>query len=126
MTDYNWFSDTSIEVAVDGIRAEAKKWFELSDRMSGVASQTANQRLEMSAFAVTDLTGPVTAADLKSAYDKMQHWLDNLFRQAGTEFEHFGEALKKVADWYERADENSAESFDEVAASLPNQPLHRR
>ncbi len=115
MTDYNWFSEEAIEVAADGLREEAKKWFAMSDRMAGVATLTAGQNLELSAFAVTDVTGPVTAFDLKHGYDKMHDLLTELFRQAVGEFESLGEALNACADWYETTDANRAQDFDAIA-----------
>ena len=72
-----------------------------SDRMGTVSTNAADQNLEATAFAVTDLTGPVTTADLKSGYDKMYSWLNALFKQVITEFDSFGDALGKCADWYE-------------------------
>ncbi|GAB3982629.1 hypothetical protein V1634_25830 [Plantactinospora veratri] len=117
MTDVNWFSKAQVEVAVEGIRAEGKKWFDLSDQMAGVATLAEAQRLEVTAFAVTDLSGAVTALDLKNGYDRMHQLLNDLFRQAVKEFDSFGQALYKVADWYQTADANSAKSFDEIATS---------
>jgi hypothetical protein len=117
VTDYNWFSRETVQVATEGIRAEAKKWYGLSDRMTTVSTLAADQNLELTAFAVTDISGPVTAADLKSGYDKMYNWLNALFKQAVTEFDTFGDALVKCADWYETSDANSAQNFDEIATS---------
>jgi hypothetical protein len=117
VTDYNWFSEEAIEVAADGLRAEAKKWFAMSDRMAEVATLAAGQNLELSAFAVTDITGPVTAFDLQHGYDKMHVWLTELFRQAVGEFESLGEALNTCADWYETTDANRAQDFDSIATS---------
>lgn len=118
MSDYNWFSDQAIQVAADGLRAEARKWHELADRMSTVSSNARGQGLQASAFAVTDaLTGAVTAADLKSAYDKMYDWLNTLFVQAAVEFDAMGSALGRNAEWYENADADSAQNFDAIAAS---------
>lgn len=117
MGDYNWFSEENIQVAADGIRAEGKKWFEFSDRMTTVSSAAKDQLLTPAAFVVTDITGPVTAMDLSSAYDQMHHWLSALFTQATGEFDNFGSALMKIADWYEQSDANSAQNFDEIATS---------
>ncbi len=117
MTDYNWFSEEVIEVAADGLREEARKWFEMSDRMARVATLAGGQNLELSAFTVTDVTGPVTASDLKHGYDRMHVWLSGLFRQAVGEFESLGEALNKCADWYETTDANRAQDFDTIATS---------
>ena len=117
MPDYNWYSDENIQAAADGIRKEGTKWFELSDRMSTVSGAAKDQTLQVTAFAVTDLTGPVTAYDLSSAYQKMYEWLNSLFSEGVTEMDKFGEALKKIGDWYEESDENSAQNFDEIATS---------
>lgn len=116
MTDYNWYSDEAVEVAADGIRKEAGKWFDFADRMNRVAALAAGQGLSVSAFAVTDVTGTVTASDLKQGYDRMQHWLTELFTQAGVEMEVFGQGLKRCADWYETTDANAAQDFDKIAA----------
>ena len=118
MGDYNWFSEENIQVAADGIRKEGTKWFELSDRMSTVSGAAKEQTLTVGAFAVTDaLSGPVTAFDLASAYQKMYDWLNGLFSEGVTEMDKFGDALKKIADWYEESDANSAQNFDEIATS---------
>lgn len=117
MTDYNWFSSGAIQVATEGLRAEAKKWYGLSQRMDVVSSNAANQALSVAAFVVTDLTGGVTAVDLKSGYDKMHDWITSLFKQAAVEFDSMGDALKKNADWYERADADSVQRFDSIASS---------
>ncbi|MGK5440418.1 hypothetical protein ACSNN7_01100 [Micromonospora sp. URMC 105] len=117
MTDYNWYSDQAVEVAVEGIRDEAKKWFDLSDRMARVAALAADQGLSSAAFSVTDLSNAVTAPDLQQGYEKMQFWLTDLFRQAVTEFDKFGGALKRCADWYEDTDVNAKHDFDQIASS---------
>ncbi|OJF10315.1 type VII secretion target [Couchioplanes caeruleus] len=117
MPDYNWFSDENIQVAADGIRAEAKKWYDLSDRMTTVSNAAKDQTLTVGAFVVTDISGVVTAADLSSAYNQMHTWLNGLFSQAVDEFDKFGKALMQIADWYEESDENSAQNFDEIASS---------
>ena len=117
MGDYNWFSAEAVEVAADGLRTEAKKWHSLADRMDGVSGIAQGQGLQPSAFVVTDaLTGLVTAGDLKSGYDKMYEWLNALFSQAVDQFDAMGAALNKNAEWYEQADENSAQNFDRIAS----------
>ncbi|HEV8569401.1 MAG TPA: hypothetical protein VGQ92_20355 [Actinoplanes sp.] len=115
MTDYDWMSKETVQVATEGLREEAKKWYGLSDRMVGVSQQASAQSLEASAFAVTDLTGPITTVDLKAGYDKMYDWLNALFKQAVTEFATFGDALVKCADAYESSDGRVAQDFDSIA-----------
>ena len=117
MTDFNWYAEGVVDVAVEGIRAEARKWYALADRMAAVSVSARNQSLQTSAFAVTDLAGPVTAVDLKTGYDKMYEWLNALFEQAAREFDAMGTALRKNADEYQEADNESAKSFDDIARS---------
>ncbi|MDT4992528.1 MAG: hypothetical protein QOH97_2420 [Actinoplanes sp.] len=117
MGDYNWFSHQNIEVAADGMRDEAKKWYRFSDDVTAVSSVAQSLNLEASAFAVTDISGVVSTFDLKAGYDKMYEWLNALFQQAATEFEGMGKALVKNAEWYERSDADSAQNFDQIATS---------
>lgn len=115
MTDFEWYAEGVVDVAVEGIREEARKWYGLTDRMESVSANARNQALEASAFAVTDLTGAVTAVDLKAGYDKMYDWLNSLFVQAAAEFESMATALRRNADAYQDADTQLAKSFDEIA-----------
>ncbi|MFC6022396.1 hypothetical protein ACFP2T_40355 [Plantactinospora solaniradicis] len=107
MGDYNYYSEKSIQVATEAIRVEAKKWHGLSDKMATISRETSNLDLEITAFLVTDATGAVTAYDLKHAYDQMHGLLDKVLKQAVTELDQFGNALYKIADWYEDSDQNS-------------------
>jgi hypothetical protein len=118
MSDYNWFSDQAIEVAVDGLEKEAAKWHGLATRMNAVAQSARDQSLQATAFVVTDaLTGAVTASDLKGGYDKMYDWLTSLFAQAAVEFDNMGDALTKNAKWYAESDADTAQNFDAIASS---------
>lgn len=115
MGDYNWFSEETVQVATEGLRDEARKWHGLADRMASVASLAAGQGLQPSAFSVI-VDGPIGAAttsDLNGGYQKMFDWLNALFQQGAVQFD----ALKHNADWYDDADANSAQNFDEIATS---------
>jgi hypothetical protein len=119
MPDYNWFGDEMVQVATEGLREEAKKWHDLADRMGDVSSAALAQSLQAPAFSVI-VDGPVgfaTTSDLNGAYQKMYDWLNSLFQQAVVQFDAMGAALKANADWYDDADENSAQNFDSIAAS---------
>lgn len=119
MPDYNWFSDEAVQVATQGLREEAKKWHGMADRMGTVSSAASLQSLQPAAFSVI-VDGPVgiaTTSDLNGAYQKMYDWLNSLFQQGVVQFDAMGEALKANADWYDDADENSAQNFDAIAAS---------
>jgi hypothetical protein len=113
--EYPYFTEEAIEVATEGIRAEAKKWFEFSDQMGNVATAMGGMTLSPAAFAVIDITGIMTTGDQSGSYTATQQWLTNLFRDATGKMERFGEALKKCADEYDRTDGQSAKSFDTIA-----------
>ncbi|MEU7906941.1 type VII secretion target [Actinoplanes sp. NPDC049118] len=117
MTDYPWHSQASIEVATDGIRAEAKKWYGFSDTMESITQAMAGMTLQPTAFAVIDASAAMTMADQHGAYSTTQTWLTELFRDASTKFNEMGDALKKNADEYDRTDGESADSFDKIANS---------
>lgn len=115
MSDYNYYSSHTIEVAVDAIRDEAKKWYALSERMAKVYQTTQSLELAPSAFTVIDPTiAGVAVADLKGAYDQMHARLLTLFKEATTQLDLFGDALRRAADAYERSDANSAINLKEI------------
>jgi len=116
--DYNWFSKQAVQVAVEGLRGEAGNWHDLSARMDKVRAGASAQTLKASAFSVIDVSTGATQSDLCNAYTKMHQQLVGLFGQATVEFDKFGEALSKWAQWYERADENSAQDFDAIARTM--------
>lgn len=117
MGDYDWFSEKNVQVATEGLREEAKKWHSLADRMTSVASLAAGQGLQPSAFSVI-IDGPIggaTTSDLNGGYQKMFDWLNALFQQGAVQFDAMANALKNNADWYDDADANSVQNFDEIA-----------
>jgi len=117
--DYNWFSNENVRVATEGLREEAKKWHGLADRMTSRDALAAGQGLQPSSFSVI-VDGPIgsaTTSDLNSGYQKMFDWLNALFQQGAVQFDAMADALKKNADWYDEADANSAQNFDEIATS---------
>lgn len=117
MSDYGHPSQHTIEVATEAIREDAKKWYGLSDRIEKVRQITDSLDLELPAFMVIEPnTGGITAADLKSAYDRMHGQLTTLFKQATTEFELFGAAMRRAADSYERSDTDSEVNLKQIWA----------
>ncbi|GAA4603706.1 uncharacterized protein YukE [Actinoplanes octamycinicus] len=117
-SDFAWYDPDVVEVAVEGLRDESRKWHDLSDRMGVVARRAQHLNLSESAFMVSDaLVGPVTAGDLLRGYTAMQDLLAGLFEQGVQQFESMADALRKNADEYEHADRASAKSFDDIAVS---------
>ncbi|BCJ47022.1 hypothetical protein GCM10010168_34580 [Actinoplanes ianthinogenes] len=117
MTDFDWYDPDVVEVAVDGLREESKKWFGLADRMTVVASQARLLALDSVAFAVTDVSGRATAADLQAGYEAMHSWLSRLFGEASDQFDAMAVALSSNADEYENGDNTSAKTFDDIATN---------
>jgi hypothetical protein len=114
MGEYNYFSAEAMAVATDAIRDQAKNWKNLSADMDGVRQTLAGFGLSLSAFAVTDLLAGSATVDLKAGYDQMHDFLNKLCTQAVHEFETFGNALNKAADWYEDSDANSVANLDQI------------
>jgi len=123
MTDYDWLSPKAIEVATNGIRAEAKKWYQLADEMAVIARTMESLTLQPSAFAVIDLVGAATTKDQHDAYAVTQDWLSQLFKEATQRFNEMGDALRRCADEYDRTDGRSAASFDQIARA--RRAVHR-
>jgi hypothetical protein len=117
MTDFDWYSPSSVEAATEGIRGEATKWYGFADTMETVAKAMAGMTLEPTAFAVIDVSTGLTMTDQHGAYSKTQWWLTDLFRDATNRFNELGDALKTIANDYERTDGRSAGSFDAIAKS---------
>jgi len=115
--EYPYFTEEAIEVATEGIRAEAKKWFDFSDQTGDIATAMGGMTLATTAFAVIDITGVMTSIDQSGSYTATQEWLTTLFRDAAGKMDRFGQALKKCADEYDRTDGQSAKSFDTIATS---------
>jgi hypothetical protein len=114
MGDYNYFSGEAMSAATDAIRDEAKNWKELSGEMDAVRQTVAGFGLTLPAFAVTDLMAGAATIDLKSGYDQMHSYLVTLCTQAAEQFEIFGNALTKAADWYEESDANAVVNIDQI------------
>jgi hypothetical protein len=115
--DYNYYTEAGIEAATDGIRAEAQKWYGFSDTMGTIKQAMEGLTLQPAAFAVIDVSGAMTMTDQIGAYNTTQGWLTGLFQDATTRFDEMGDALKKCAADYDRADGQSALSFDQIANS---------
>jgi hypothetical protein len=115
--EYPYYTDKAIEVATEGIRAEAQKWFGFSDQMREIGIAMSTMTIEPTGFAVVDISGVVTTPDQWGAYKTTQQWLTALFGDAIDKMERFGEALNKCADEYDSTDGQSAQSFDQIAKS---------
>ena len=117
MGDHNYYSSCEVRVATKGLRDAAASWHDFADSMVTVSTAASGLHLDVSAFVVIT-EGPVGLGDataLQAAYDGEFTKLNGLFKEAVTEFDAMGDALKGNADWYEDVDADSAQSFDDIA-----------
>ena len=89
-----------ITVVVEAVRAEARKWFKLSDRMRPVAATTEGLGLDASAFFI----GDANVALHHRVYSSYQEFMAGALRGAVEEFDQIGTVLLKIADSYDRAE----------------------
>ena len=117
MPDYDYYSPENVRVATDGLRESSAKWKTLSQRMAEVSTVAGQQTLQQSAFAII-VDGPIsgnTTLSLHHAYEQEFKKLTALYGEAEGQFQAMGKALERNAEWYEDADETSAQSFDGIA-----------
>lgn len=96
------------EIEPEDVRAEAKRWIDLADDMSKIHSKTGDLWLGVTAFMV-GVIGDVTPYP---AYSGFHDLMITRIGGGATEFEHIGQALKRLADEYEETDELSREAID--------------
>ncbi|MEU5908387.1 hypothetical protein ABZ780_28930 [Micromonospora sp. NPDC047467] len=90
-----------LNVITDALRAEGGKWLQLSDSAAVIKAAAEGLSLDASAFYIGDANVGVHSA----AYRDFHAFMVGLLTGATTEFEQVGEALRRVADAYDRADE---------------------
>lgn len=101
---------SQVTVITDALRAEGRKWRQLSDQMVPIKAATEGMELSMSAFFIGDLN-----AELHSgAYKQFQSFMVQILSGAVTEFDQFGGSLYKAADAYDNADEIIALDLNEL------------
>ncbi|MEU7800744.1 hypothetical protein AB0B10_15880 [Micromonospora arborensis] len=90
-----------LNVITDALRTEGGKWLRLSDSASAIKGTVEGLSLDASAFYIGDVNTGVHSA----AYGDFHAFMVTILAGAATEFEQVGEALRRVADAYDRADE---------------------
>ncbi|MFI6273129.1 hypothetical protein [Micromonospora zamorensis] len=90
-----------LNVITDALRTEGGKWLQLSDSATAIKGAAERLSLDASAFYIGDANAGVHSA----AYRDFHAFMVAIFAGAATEFEQVGEALRRVADAYDQADE---------------------
>ena len=91
----------AVGVITTALRTEANKWRDLSDQLAPVKSTVDNLGLDLSAFFIGDLSAGLH----KAYYDDYLAFMSRILGQGVVEFEQVADALIKIADEYDRADE---------------------
>lgn len=92
---------SNVTVITNALRAEGRKWHQLSDRIAAVKAAAEGLELSATAFFIGDANVQLHSA----AYDKFQSFMVHILSGAVTEFEQLGGSLYKAADAYDNADE---------------------
>ncbi|MGA3541043.1 hypothetical protein ACK8GE_17315 [Micromonosporaceae bacterium DT194] len=90
-----------LNVITDALRDERVKWLGLSDDMATVKGTAQQLHLDASAFFIGDANTVIHW----QAYRSFQEFMVSVLDGAAVEFEQIGEALRRIADAYDRADE---------------------
>ncbi|WP_018218102.1 hypothetical protein [Salinispora vitiensis] len=90
-----------LNVITEAIYNEGGKWFKLADQAANIKRAVEGLELDDSAFFI----GDANALLHSDAYRKFQSFLAGVLGGAAPEFEQIGEALRRMADEYDRADE---------------------
>ncbi|GAA0533390.1 hypothetical protein GCM10011581_18360 [Saccharopolyspora subtropica] len=105
---------TEFRSVFEWIRDEAQKWQKKADDAEPILRAVQSAYLSPTAFFVGDLMTLVPGsinADLEAEqYEEFRAYIERLLREAIIEFDQIGQALRKIADEYERTD--SANSID--------------
>lgn len=105
------------QVITAALRAEAPKWDEFAVEAASIRGAVESADLGLLAFFVGD---PVTlgialdAGVHKRAYDGFQSYMESVLRGAETEFGQIGDALIKIADAYDKAEEVCELNLNEI------------
>ncbi|MEU7922957.1 hypothetical protein [Micromonospora zamorensis] len=91
----------ALNVITDSLRDEGGKWLTLSDRVAAIKVAAEQLRLDPSAFFIGDANALIHSL----AYSDFHNFMVTVLNGAVTEFEQVGEALRRIADEYDRADE---------------------
>jgi hypothetical protein len=98
-------NDGQVQVVVDAVHAEARKWRRLSADMAAVHTDVSKLELNASAFFFADL---VSVEGHRAAYATFHAWYGQLLADASREFDEIGGALDTSADAYADADTRSS------------------
>ncbi|HEX5596380.1 MAG TPA: hypothetical protein VFX61_10235 [Micromonosporaceae bacterium] len=99
-----------VTVITDALRAEGRKWRQLSDQMATVKAAAEGLELSPSAFFIGDLNVGLHS----TSYDNFQSFMVHILSGAVTEFDQLGGSLYKAADAYDNADEVIALDLNEL------------
>jgi hypothetical protein len=91
-----------VTVITAAVRAEAKKWQELSDKAAPIKAAVDGLTLSASAFFIGEDWTPTVHAE---AYQGFQHFMAGILAGGVAEFDQLGAALNKIADAYDNADD---------------------
>jgi hypothetical protein len=90
-----------VHVITDAVLDEAKKWRDLSAKLSPIKGAVDGLTLDPSAFFVGS---DPSFVGYSASYDAFQRFMSNVLAGGVTEFDQLGGALDKIAKEYDKAD----------------------
>jgi hypothetical protein len=99
-----------VEVITSALRNEATKWRDLSDQVEPIKSAVDGLTLNAMAFYVGDLNAGPHAV----YYESYRSFMARILGQAQVEFEQVGDALTRIADAYDEADEVAELNLNDI------------
>ncbi len=100
----------ALNVITDSLRDEGGKWLTLSDQVAAIKVAAEQLHLDPSAFFIGDANALIHSL----AYKDFHTFMVAILSGAVTEFEQVGEALRRIADEYDRADEVISLDLNEI------------
>lgn len=100
-----------VTVVTSALRAEAKKWASISDRLMPIADAAINAGLSKSAFFPAP---PWDASAHSGAYNNFQQSMTDVLYEGVTECAQMSLVLKEIADNYDVSDEDAAQNLDKI------------
>jgi Excreted virulence factor EspC, type VII ESX diderm len=100
-----------VTVVTAALRAESKKWTELSSRLQPIAE--AAKTLTLGPLAFFAGFSPDFVAH-SNAYNSFQNAMVKILGEGVTEFQQLSIVLDRIADNYDESDEKSAQDLDKI------------
>lgn len=105
------------QVITSALRKEAPKWDDFATALKPILYEVEAATLEITAFFVGDpaeLAIPIDAKLHKDAYESYRSFVDTVLGEAQTEFGQIADALIKIGQQYDQAEDITELNLNEI------------